>query len=118
MIEWEWEWEWALAVATSMRQALRTSGFVVSVRTVSIPWTTLFSAVNTNNGLFVPVTGWMDAASVRSPKQGDGMSYPTAMTDVGSTTAGKQLVRLGFWFRTSEAVLKLARVGGKADIES
>ncbi len=127
-------------------------------RTINLPWTTRYSDVTANDGVFLPVSGWMDASTVRrlrvafevaattdasgiikpgieyanventpfggltltgaAAQTGNGVNYPTQLSDVGASSDGKQLARLGFWFKASSAGLKAARVAGKADVES
>lgn len=53
------------------------------------------------------------ANPTRNDLTGDGMSYPNGVSDISSSTVGKQLVRFGVYFDPStDASLKLARFGG------
>lgn len=126
-------------------------------KTVPVAWTTLYSDVTDGDGVFIPVTGWLDAAQVKkfrstfevaattdasgvvkpgvqfadSPdvpatpiapagiltKTGNGTSYPGSFSDVSATSAQRQLVRFGYWFKASAAGLKAARISGKFEVE-
>lgn len=48
---------------------------------------------------------------------GDGMAYPTAVSDISTSTAGKAMVRPGVWMKASGAGLKMARLWMAIDIE-
>jgi hypothetical protein len=83
-----------------------------------------FEVANTTDASGIIKPGFQTANSENSPdapsligsvnsKTGDGVSYPTAMFDLSSALAGKQLVRTGFWFQASAAGLKAARVAAR-----
>ncbi len=128
-----------------------------TTRTLAVTWTTLTTDVTDGDGVFIPVTGWMDTAQAKrfrstfevaattdasgvvkpgaqfadaadapgtpvapsgiASKTGNGTSYPNGLSDISATSATKQLVRFGYWFKASSAGLKAARVSGKFEVE-
>ena len=129
---------------------------MAEVKTIVTHWTTICSNVDTGDGLFVPVSGYMNAADVDkirctfevvaatdsssviqpgiqtanvedaadtadlitgiNSETGNGFNFAGAFCDVSGDTNGKQLVRLGFWFKTSAASLQSARVWARWQI--
>ncbi|MBI4438158.1 hypothetical protein HY631_04370 [Candidatus Uhrbacteria bacterium] len=132
------------------------------LRKIVIPWTTIFSDLETGTGEFNPCTAWGPAPDVqlaritfevrnttdsngivypafetadvpdsptttifpsggadptRNDKTGNGVSFPQGMTGLAGSTAGKQLIRFGFYFKASAASLKCARVSGVVEWE-
>ena len=63
-------------------------------RTINLPWTTLYSDVTADDGVFLPVSGWMDAASVRRLR---------VTFEVAATTDANGIIKPGIQYANAES---------------
>ena len=61
-------------------------------KTVPVAWTTLYSDVTDGDGVFIPVTGWMDAAQVKKFR---------STFEVAATTDASGVIKPGAQFADS-----------------